>query len=96
MGKLKNLYTESIHSSSESETIIEFKGKIYRDYSDDNGYTKYSIVTCPLCGGDLLKEYEKDETPGFRNSITLIIDRNCNCDLETYYKENNTQIYVRK
>lgn len=96
MGRLKNLYTESIYNSSESKTITEFKGKVYRDYSDDNGYRKYSIVACPLCGGDLLEEYEKDETPGFRSSITLIVDRNCNCDLETYYKENNSHISIRK
>lgn len=96
MGRLKNLYTESILSYRESKTIIEFNGKVYRDSSDDNGYRKYSIVSCPICGGKLLKEYEKDETPGFKSSTTLIVDRNCNCDLETYYKENNPHIYVRK
>lgn len=76
--------------------FVELNGKKYEDYDNCFGYVNYRIIACPICGGDLVKEYDKEDTPGFRCSTTTIVDRNCNCDLEKYYKENKIQILVRK
>lgn len=94
MGGQKELYTQMLTGSYEKKDGLEYNGKEYKDYGDNNGYVKYSLIDCPLCGEKILKKYEKDETPGFRSSDTYIEDKICECDLKTYYKENNIYIFV--
>lgn len=90
---MKNEYTIQMLGSKDC-SIIMFKEKEYRDYEDNNGYTRYNIVKCPACDKEMLDKYEKDETQGFRDSFTMILDRACDCDIEDKLKEKG--IYLRK
>ncbi|MGL5641142.1 MAG: hypothetical protein ACRDDM_02675 [Paraclostridium sp.] len=94
MGQAKKKYTDLILGSYEREEGIEYNGKIYKDHGTDNLSTRYSLRDCPLCGEKVLEEYEKDSTPGFRDSYTAIVDKKCNCDLKQYYKEKESHILV--
>lgn len=82
MGQIKKKYTDLIVGSYEREVGIEYNGKIYRDHCEGNVTTTYTLKNCPLCGEKVVEVYEKDETPGFRDKYTGIIDKKCDCNLK--------------
>lgn len=94
MGRASEKYLEQITGYYHNKDGITYKGKTYTDYGDNDGYTEYSLVDCPICGKKMLQEYEKETTPGFRSSSTCILDRMCDCDLDSYYKEHNKHIII--
>lgn len=94
MGGIKSLYTQQLTGDYEAENGIEYNGNVYKDHGDNNGYTNYTLIDCPICGKKILKVYEKDTTPGFKSSTTAIKDKMCDCDLKSYYKENDPYTYV--
>lgn len=82
MGQIKKKYTDLMIGSYEREEGIEYNGKIYRDHSEGNVTTTYTLRDCPLCGEKVVEVYEKDDTPGFRDKYIAIIDKKCNCNLK--------------
>lgn len=82
MGQNKKRYTDAMLGAYEREDGIEYNGKIFKDHGSGNISISYSLIDCPICGEKILQEYEKDSTPGFRDSYTSIIDRMCNCNLK--------------
>lgn len=81
MGQTKKRYTDLIIGSYDLEGCIEYNGKIYKDHSEGDITTIYTLRECPLCGEKMVEVYEKDDTPGFRDKYTAIIDKKCNCNL---------------
>ena len=79
MGQAKKDWINQITGYSESINGINFNGRIYINSSDNNGYINYSIINCSICNEKMVQKYEKDETPGFRDSSCYIVDRTCNC-----------------
>ncbi|CEN21073.1 Uncharacterised protein [[Clostridium] sordellii] len=56
------------------EEGIGYNGKIYKDNSEGNVTIKYTLRDCPLCDENVVEVYEKDDTPGFRDKYTAIMD----------------------
>ena len=81
MGQNKKRYTDLMLGAYERKEGIEYNGKIYKDHSVGNITTTYTLRDCPLCGEKVLEVYEKDDTPGFRDKNTEIIQK-CNCDIK--------------
>lgn len=83
MGRAKQLDIKYMNGSYESDNGIVFNGKVYKNHGSEYEHISYSLEKCPVCGKDMVKETVKDETPGFRDSFSVIVDRKCKCDLDS-------------